>query len=108
MSQSTLPDGKTIYTSVAGPNDGSYLNLYKSTTAGSAWSVAPGGAAAATGGYQFGSNQTVGVDPQGPKVVYPRFQDVWHSTDGGTSFVHGASRVLHADAQTMGFRPPSH
>ncbi len=108
MSQSTLPDGKTIYTSVAGPNDGSYLNLYKSTTAGSAWSVAPGGAAAATGGYQFGTNQTVGVDPQDPKVVYLGFQDVWHSTDGGTSFVDVSSSVVHADQQTMGFSPASH
>src|SRR5260370_19406060 len=108
MAQSTLPDGKTIYTSVAGPNDGSSLTLDKSTTAGSAWSVAPGGAAAATGGYQFGTNQTVGVDPQDPKVVYLGFQDVWHSTDGGTSFVDVSSSVVHADQQTMGFSPASH
>jgi Abnormal spindle-like microcephaly-assoc'd, ASPM-SPD-2-Hydin len=107
MAQSTQPNGKTFYASVAA-SPTSYAALYKSTNSGSNWSIAPGASSAAAASGQFGFNQTVGVDPQDPKHVYIGFEELWLSTDGGSSFNLASAGKVHVDHHAISFSPSSH
>jgi hypothetical protein len=107
MAQSTLPNNRTFYVSVAtAAATPGYLGLYKSTTAGASWSTVAAAAAAAAASAQFGFNQTVGVDPQDPKYVYIGFEDLWLSTGGAFNDVSGGR--VHSDHHALGFSPQSH
>jgi len=71
MTQSTQPDGKTLYASVAASGLAAYLGLYKSSDIGQNWARKPGAAPVAATSGQFGFNQTIGVDPQTRPVSAP-------------------------------------
>jgi hypothetical protein len=109
MTQSTQPDGKTFYASVAASGT-AYLGLYKSTNSGSSWTPQPGANPVAAVSGQFGFNQTIGVDPQDSTRLYLGFQDLWLSTNGAGSF--GATPVtqgkVHSDNHAIAFSPKSH
>lgn len=110
MTQSTHPNNNTLYASVAGAGNASYLGLYKSTNSGGSWAIQPGAAPVAAASGQFGFNQTIGVDPQNANRLYLGFEDLWLSTNGGTSF--GATAVtagkVHSDHHAVTFSPQSH
>jgi hypothetical protein len=109
MTQSTQPNGKTLYASVAA-SGGGYLGLYKSIDTGSNWTPQPGAAPVAAASGQFGFNQTIGVDPQDASRLYLGFEDLWFSTNGAGSF--GATPVtqgkVHQDHHAIAFSPKSH
>src|SRR5574341_124164 len=110
MTQSTRPNNNTLYASVAGSSNFSYLGLYKSTNSGSNWAVQAGASPVAATSGQFGFNQTIGVDPQDSSRLYLGFEDLWLSTNGGGVF--GASPItagkVHADHHAIAFSPQSH
>lgn len=110
MTQSTQPDGKTLYASVAASGLAAYLGLYKSSDTGSNWTPQPGVAPVAAASGQFGFNQTIGVDPQDASRLYLGFEDLWLSTNGANSF--GATPVtqgkVHSDHHAIAFSPKSH
>src|SRR5436305_292752 len=110
MTQSTQPDGKTLYASVAAAGNASYLGLYKSTNGGTSWAAQAGATPVAAASGQFGFNQTIGVDPQNASRLYLGFEDVWLSTNGGGTF--GAASVtagkVHSDHHAIAFSPQSH
>ena len=111
MTQSTQPDGKTLYASVADSGLATYLGLYKSVDTGSNWKIQPGAApAAAPPSGQFGFNQTIGVDPQDASRLYLGFEDLWLSTDGATSFgvIPVTQGKVHQDHHAIAFSPKSH
>jgi photosystem II stability/assembly factor-like uncharacterized protein len=96
--------GKTMYASVQGSPAG-YKGLFKSSDGGGTWTQLPTGAGSANEkaleqGDQAGYDRTVGVDPQVPSRVYIAFQEMYVSTDGGTSFTK-FSRVSPLHDQTL-------
>ena len=87
-----------------------YLGLYKSTNGGTSWAAQAGAAPVVAASGQFQFNQTIGVDPQDAARLYLGFEEVWLSTNGGTSF--GATPVTagktHVDHHAITFSPQSH
>jgi len=112
FSQSAWPD-TNMFASIADPTvTPAYKGLFKSTDRGATWTVMPGAAsrAAENRGLQPGYDVTVGVDPQNSNRVYIGFQEVYLSTDGGTSFGTPAiSRSqIHWDQHALIFSPATH
>ncbi len=120
FSQSTTgglnPAGQTIYASVQNDSPtqtppSNFLGLWVSTNGGSTWSNLPGanaaGAADGSKGCQCGYDQTIAVDPTTDQTVYLGFQEVWESTNGGTSFSASAitSGQVHWDQHVFLFSP---
>src|SRR5438105_7648239 len=109
MTQSTQPNGQSLYASVA-VSTTVYLGLYKSTNGGTSWAAQAGAAPVVAASGQFQFNQTIGVDPQDAARLYLGFEEVWLSTNGGTSF--GATPVTagktHVDHHAITFSPQSH
>ena len=110
FAQSTLPDNRTIYASVAvGSN---YKGLFKSTDGGTTWAVRP--AAVCPGNPVYGSrcqgvyDLTVGVDSQDANRVYIGFQDLFASVDGGSSFADVTFNKVHSDHHALVFSPGPH
>ena len=69
---------------------------------------AAGGADGNSGsGCQCGYDQTIGVDPTTDQTVYIGFQEVWKSTNGGTSFGGTAITLnqVHWDNHAFTFSP---
>src|SRR6266568_7026461 len=85
MTQSTQPNGQTLYASVA-VSTTAYLGLYKSTNGGTSWAAQPGAAPVVAASGQFQFNQTIGVDPQDASRLYLGFEEVWLSTNSASSF----------------------
>src|SRR5262249_19882822 len=59
---------------------------------------------------QFDYDLTVGVDPQNPQLVYIGFQELWLSTNGGTTFGTTAitANQVHWDHHALVFSPRTH
>jgi photosystem II stability/assembly factor-like uncharacterized protein len=116
--QSTAPDHETIYATVqnTNPAPSRFLGMWKSINGGANWANLPGANAAgnadgnAGGGCQCGYDQTVGVDPLHVDRVYIGFQELWLSTDGGTTFGGTAVTLnqVHWDHHALVFSPPTH
>ena len=110
ISQSTRPNNRSIYATVATAGDGGYLGLFKSSDGGATWSKPSTSAEVrAAEGIQPRYDQTIGVDPQNANTVYLGFVRPYLSTDGGVYFQPEASRgVVHADHHFITFSPLTH
>ncbi len=110
--------GQTIYATVGNNTPtklapSRFLGMWVSTDGGSTWSNLPGANAAggADGnngsGCQCGYDQTIGVDPTTDQTVYIGFQEVWKSTDGGSTFSGSAITLnqVHWDNHAFVFGP---
>ena len=94
-------------------NTGGWRGLYRSDDAGLNWTRMAGAdpAAAANNGCQCGYDQTIGVDPQNANRVYIGFQELYFSSDGGTTFgtAPAISRnKIHWDHHYIGWSPSTH
>ena len=124
FAQSTQPNN-TIYvsaqtpatcTKTAGVLDATAIcaQVYKSTDTGGTWTNMPDVQGRArengTGGCQCGYDQTIGVDPQDPNRVYIGYQELYASTNGGTTFPTPAisRNKIHWDHHAVVFSPSGH
>ena len=110
---------QTFYASVANAARG-WDGLYRSTNSGTSWTrmaAADGPAAASFNGCQCTYDQVLGVDPLDANRVYLGFQELWLSTDGGSSFPNSNTtnatgavtyRQVHWDQHAVVFSPASH
>jgi uncharacterized repeat protein (TIGR01451 family) len=100
--QSTLLDNQTLYATVE--FDSTTLKLFKSTNGGASWTQMM---ASGLSGFQFGYDDTVGVDPQDPSRLYIGLVLLFRSTDGGGSFTYVLGPV-HPDFHAIALSPRSH
>ena len=123
FAQSTLPNNKTIYAFVSSattvsPTSGNLImeGLYKSIDYGTTWTqILPYNWPAIdprTPGAQLAYDQSVGVDPQNPNLIYFGIVGMWGATDGGaggpTSFNGVGDSQIHNDHHAMAFSPRNH
>lgn len=93
------------------PAKPTYNGLYQSTDTGQHWApLSAIGPAASDGFGQTGYDLTLGIDPQNASLVYAGFQELWLSTDGGSSFNSPActSGQVHWDHHALVFSPKGH
>ena len=112
FAQSTLPNNQTFYATLQKLSNGNDAYVIKSINGGTAWNRLPDGEARAldNGGCQCGFDQTVGVDPQDANRVFIGFQELYLSTNGGTTFPLPAvtASQVHWDHHAITFSPRSH
>jgi hypothetical protein len=91
---------------------GSYIGFFRSQDSGATWTILNSlSAVAATNTFsQTNYDLTIGVDPLNSLRVYAGFQQVWLSTDGGTTFLPAAitDQKVHWDNHSLVFSPASH
>jgi hypothetical protein len=114
FAQSRTPDNQTMYVNLqVQPGQ---ARIFKSINLGSSWFELTNGSATSTNLYngqinncQCGYDQTIGVDPLDANRVYLAFQQLFESTDGGTSFPeisgNGSTDKIHWDHHAMVFSP---
>lgn len=138
FAQTTFVDKDTklrkvrIYASVSKPlrqrygygSLGDFLHLYRSDDSGTTWTEKPAADPAGNGGTtgsrscQCGYDQTIGVDPQNPDLLYLGFQELFQSMDGGDTFPMGpppkrlplsiTTSKVHFDHHAIAFSPFPH
>jgi hypothetical protein len=100
------------------------IGIWKSTNGGSSWTNITQNAANAApavpcwrrvGCCQAGYDQTLGVDPTNANRVYMGFQDMWLTTDGGTTWRDVSYtdttyqyEQMHVDHHALRFSPATH
>jgi hypothetical protein len=102
----------TLYAAVQSSSTFALLGIFKSTDSGSTWNQLTATNATCT---FFGSAQCwydlyVFVDPTNANTVYFGSQDVFKSTDGGSTFadIGGYSGGIHPDQHFLAFDPTTH
>ncbi|MCU1450965.1 MAG: hypothetical protein JWP02_3135, partial [Acidimicrobiales bacterium] len=118
FSQATL-DTKIIYANIQTPNvpnppppgstqkDGRIFRTSNGDQANPTWANVAAGSANALG-CQCGYDQTIGVDPQDNNTVYQGYQELYVTTNGGTSWPKVSASKIHWDHHALTFSPPSH
>lgn len=107
MAQGTT-DPQTMYATVA-TGGGAWDGLYRTTDGGATWDN-PAAANTPATNCQCAYDQVIGVDPLDEDRLYIGFQEIWLSTDGGTTFAATAvsDHEVHWDQHAMYFSPASH
>jgi hypothetical protein len=124
VSMAASSDGNTLYASAALHSGLSTIGVWASTNAGQSWTditaniVTPGILPwRQVANCQAGYDQTMAVDPTNPQRVYLGCQDLWQSSDGGSTwkdvtwtYANGlpSKELLHVDHHAFLFSPPSH
>jgi hypothetical protein len=113
LAQSVQPNSMTLYATVAQNTAPLFRGLFKSVDRGTNWfqvSAATNIIADLKTNLQVGYDQTIGVDPQNPNLVYMAFQQLYASTNGGTNFTVPAisANGVHWDHHAILFSPTSH
>ncbi|GAC1320261.1 MAG: hypothetical protein NVSMB2_16080 [Chloroflexota bacterium] len=110
FAQSVKPDTNTLYALVADNSaTPAFKGLFRSIDHGLNWTLLPDAQnrAAENNGLQADYDLTIGVDPADATRVYIGFQELYLSTNSGTTFgTPGISRSkIHWDHHTMLFSP---
>jgi hypothetical protein len=88
-----------------------FRGLFQSVDGGQHWSPLSTIPPAASDGFgQTNYDLTLGIDPQNPQLVYAGFQELWKSSDGGSTFQSPACTTgqVHWDNHALVFSPKGH
>jgi photosystem II stability/assembly factor-like uncharacterized protein len=121
ISMAASANGQTLYAN-AELDPG--VGVWKSTNGGQSWTNITSNAVnngqnvpswRQVNNCQCGYDQTMGVDPSDANRVYMGFQDLWLSTDGGTSWRDVSyldttyqTEQMHVDHHALRFSPTTH
>jgi photosystem II stability/assembly factor-like uncharacterized protein len=107
FAQSTTSSGNVMYADAAGSP---FAGMWKSTDGGANWTDISSAANSGgrLNGCQCGYDQTIGVDPVDANSVFIGFQELWHSTDGGSNFSKVSDSKIHWDHHALVFSPVGH
>lgn len=116
-----LSSPSTVYASIANASSSALLGLYRTTNAGTTWTLM-NSSTNYLGGQGWYDN-VVGVDPTNPDIVFCGGLDLYRSTNGGTTLTQrtfwylgntgvvpaggpeGPTNYVHADQHSVTFHP---